>query len=133
MDARPWLEHLEASLVEGEPRDALPALALLAGQRVELDGDELHAALRRALLLLATGGDPRRGLELEGRAVRSLADDLASPEPAGQLEVGLGRLREDARGLPRVEAAVGTLLAEAELAWRAFACALLAEEVAEDE
>ena len=38
--------------------------------------------MRRAELLLAAGGDPRRELELDGRAVTSVADDLDEPDGA---------------------------------------------------
>src|SRR5207244_7691813 len=43
---------------------------------VALDPDELNGALRRAILLLATGGDPQRELALDSRAVVALADEL---------------------------------------------------------
>ena len=131
MDARGWLEQLEAGLSEGDERDAFPLLALLGGQGVALDDDELHAALRRALLLLATGGDPRREPELDGRAARALADDIEDAVAKDELRMGLARVLVDARGLPRTERALRTLLAQPELAWRSYACALLAEEVAD--
>jgi len=50
---------------------------LLAGRGVTFDEHELHAALCRSELLLAAGGDPRRRLELFGRAVTALAEELA--------------------------------------------------------
>jgi hypothetical protein len=101
------------------------ALALLAGREVPLDEDELRGALRRSLLLLASGGDPRRGLELDGRAVTALADELDAPE---RREALLAGLRSLAGEVPEADA----LLAEPELAWRLYACGLLAEELAAD-
>ena len=106
----------------------LPAsLAYLAGTAVELEMDELHAALRRAELLLASGGNPRRELEPDGRAVSALADDLDGAAPRAQLRSSLERLAADADGLPGVAAALAGLLADDDLAWRTFACARLAE------
>ncbi len=98
-------------------------LAWLAGRDVELDEDELRGAVRRSMLLLASGGDPHRELELGGRAVTALADELDAPERRGTLLAGLRALGE-----PGTE----ILLADPDLAWRAFACSLLAEELAGD-
>ncbi len=101
--------------------EELVALAWHAGREVPLDEDELRGALRRSLLLLASGGDPRRGVELDGRAVTALADELDTPERREALLAGL-------RSIDGAE----VLLAEPELAWRAYACGLLVEELAED-
>jgi hypothetical protein len=109
------------------------SLAYLAGTSVELDAGEVRAALRRAELLLAAGGDPRRELEPDGRAVTALADDLDGAEPRAQLREALERLAAEADGLPRVSAALSKLLADDGLAWRAFACARLAEALAESD
>lgn len=123
---RELLEHLEAAGVSPV------ALAYLAGRGVALDEDELRGALRRAELLLAAGGDPRRELELDGRAVESLAADLDGPAARAELGAGLARLLDEAQGLPATAEALSVLLADAGLAWRCFACALLAEELAEE-
>jgi hypothetical protein len=104
-------------------------LAYVAGRDVELDADELSAARRRAVLLLAAGGDPHRDLELDGRAVTALAADLAADTPRAQLAAGLDAL--DAHGLPRTTAALDRLRSDPELAWRAYAAALVAEELGE--
>jgi hypothetical protein len=104
----------------------------VAGQDVVLSEDEVHGAVRRALLLLAAGGDPERGLDLNGRAVGSLADDLRTSDRQLALERGL----EDLQGtvaradLPHVEEALKGLRATPDVAWRAFACSLLAGELA---
>lgn len=83
------------------------------------------------MLLLAAGGDPNRRLELDGRAVAALADDLDSPERREALARGLTALQADAEGLPEVERALGHLLGDGDLAWRCFAAGLLGEELAE--
>jgi len=112
----------------------LPAsLAYLAGTAVELDADELQAALRRAELLLAAGGDPRRELEPDGRAVTALAVDLDGAAPRAELRAALEQLAAEADGLPGVAAALAGLLADDDLAWRSFACARLAEALADEE
>ena len=118
------LEHADTDL--GSP------LAYLAGGGVALDENELRAALRRSQLLLATGGDPRRELELDERAVTSLAADLETPAARAQLARGLERLHGETEGLPAVEAALTRLRHEPELAWRCYACALLADALASD-
>ena len=101
------------------------ALALVAGREVPLDEDELRGALRRCMLLLAAGGDPHRGLELGGRAVSALADELDEPARREALLAGLRRLLPEAP-----DAAL--LLSDPELAWHAYACGLLAAELGTD-
>ena len=125
------VEQLE-SLCTGaqEETDLRPPLALLAGREVQVGEDELHGARRRALLLLAAGGDPELGLVLDGRAVTALADELDSSERRAALRRGLEALRDPAAGLPHSAAALAALLEDEGLAWRAYACALLAEELA---
>lgn len=122
---RSLLESLEAS-----GADLRPPLALLAGQELELEEDELHGARRRAVLLLAAGGDPEQGLVLDGRAVMALAEELDRPDRRAALLENLQSLREPAGELPETTAALEALLADEGLAWRALACALLAEELA---
>jgi hypothetical protein len=126
--ARELLEQLETA-----PADALlPALAWLAGQEVELDPGERHATLRRAELLLAAGGDPRRELELDGRAVTAVADDLDDEVARAALARGLERLAGEAGDLPTVGGALDALRTDTDLAWRSYACALVAEALAGD-
>jgi hypothetical protein len=124
---RSLLESLEAS-----GADLRPPLALLAGQELELEEDELHGARRRAVLLLAAGGDPEQGLVLDGRAVMALAEELDRPDRRAALLENLQSLREPSRELPETTTALEALLADEELAWRALACALLAEELTGD-
>jgi hypothetical protein len=131
---RVFLEDLERGIESGTAREPDAALSLIAGREVELDEDELRGARRRAIQLLATGGDPRRGegLELEGRAVEALAKDLDDAARREALAAGLGRLRRTADGLPRVVERIDRLASDPGFAWRWFACILLAEELDED-
>jgi hypothetical protein len=115
----------------GAEADLRPALALLGGRDLELDEAELQPAVRRAVLLLAAGGDPHAGLELEGRAVTAVADELFRPDRVADVERGLAALRADAGALPAVSSALDELLHNPSLAWRAYACALLAEQLDE--
>jgi hypothetical protein len=126
---RAFLASLEARLDAGEQVEIEVALALLGGQTVELDEDELRGASRRAVQLLAAEGDPRREPEPEGRAVTALAADLASPTRRAALAHGLDSLRGAAESLPEVSARLERLAADQDLAWRWFACTLLADEL----
>jgi hypothetical protein len=125
---REWIRSLEGS----EPEIQWQLLCFLAGRDVELDAEEANGALRRAELLLAAGGDPRRSLELFGRAVTAVAEDLDQPERRRQLDEGLAALERDADGLPRATEALRRLRAEPDLAWQCFAASLLAEKLGAD-
>jgi hypothetical protein len=94
---------------------------------VGFDDPERDAALRRALLLLAAGGNPRRELDLYGRAVTSVAADLDSQAARSQLYAGLLALAPETSGLVGATAAREELLADPDLAWQCLAQALLAE------
>jgi hypothetical protein len=120
------LAMLEEASIQADVR---PALALLAAPELPVDQSELRPAIRRSMLLLAAGGDPHRGLELDGRAVTGLADELARPERVAAVERGVAAVRLEATGMPNVTAALDELIAEPGLAWRAYACALLADEL----
>ena len=132
-----WLLELEHALAEDESGEGLPValvvLAAVAGERVSLDEHERHGASRRALLLLAAGGDPDRGLDLHGRAVGGLADDLRTVDRQLALEEGLSDLRLRVQGLAHVSEAVHALTDAPDVAWRAFAAGLLAEELGGDD
>jgi hypothetical protein len=125
---RELLELLEA----GPGDNLLPGLAWLAGQDVELDPDEVKGTVRRAELLLASGGDPHRELELDGRAVTAVADDLDDPAARDQLEDSLARLATASEGLTAVSDGLARLRAQPDLAWQSYACALLAEAIGTD-
>lgn len=128
-----WLRDLERSLAADESGDelatALVVLASVAGQEVQIDESEAHGASRRALLLLAAGGDPDRGLDLNGRAVTAFAEEVRTVDRQLALERGLDELKAQAAGLPHVSEALAALRATPDVAWRAYACSLLAEEL----
>jgi hypothetical protein len=107
------------------------SLAYVAGQSVEIEEDELHGALRRAMLLRATGGDPHRELDLDEPSVTRFAEELDTPERREQLQLGLASLSGPAEGRPYVTDAIVALLASPELSWRCFAAARVAAELAE--
>ena len=127
------LGDLLARLDEGDLGDPLPVLAYLAGQSVELDEDELNGARRRAMLLVAAGGDPHRELGVDDRAVRAVAADLYSDEHRAQLAAAIDALALRVRDLPQAREAVLFLAGDIDLAWRLFSLGLLAEGLAEDE
>jgi hypothetical protein len=128
--SRPRLEELEAAGLDPHSPELLVSLAWLAIGSVRIDDGELKAARRRAMLVLAAGGDPHRDLDLDSVAVERLASELDSPERRGALAAALGALETD--GLPHVAGAAELLGSEPELAWRIFALALLADELADD-
>jgi hypothetical protein len=130
---RAFLADLERGLAQQEGDEADAVLALLAGREISLEDEELRGARRRAVQLLATAGDPRDGLDVEGRAVRALATDIDSPERRQTLAEGLATLQATAEGLPHVLDRVARLRADEDLAWRWFACTLLADELMEEE
>jgi hypothetical protein len=125
------LDELLARVDAGELGDPLPVLAYLAGQAVELDEEELNGARRRALLLVAAGGDPHRELEVDDRAVKSLAADLYSEERRAELGRSVDALVLRVRDLATARQAALFLAADVDLAWRLFSLALLVEELAE--
>ena len=87
------LEALLARVDAGDLGDPLPVLAYLAGQAVSFDDGELNGARRRALLLVAAGGDPHRPLEVDDRAVKSLAADLYNADRRDAAGAEPGRAR----------------------------------------
>ena len=128
MDA---LDELLARVDAGELGDPLPVLAYVAGQAVDLEDEELNGARRRALLLVAAGGDPHRDLEVDDRSVKALAADLYSDDRREQLGSSIDALVLRVRELPVAREAALFLAADIDLAWRLFALGLLAEELAE--
>src|SRR5579885_3468294 len=125
------VDELLARADAGELGDPLPVLAYLAGEGVELDESELNGARRRALLLVAAGGDPHRELGVDDRAVKSLAADLYTEERRDTLGRAVDALVLRVRDLPQTREAALFLAADVDLAWRLYALGLLAEELAE--
>lgn len=102
----------------------LVVAAYLAGQGVRIADDERNAAVRRALLVFAAGGGLGREPELDDAAVTELARDLDDPARRSALGSALEQLDPNPQVLQ--------LRGNPELAWRAFACALLAEALGGD-
>jgi hypothetical protein len=125
---RDWVRALERA----EPAEQWTMLCFLAGRQVAVDDDELNAAVRRAELLLAAGGDPHRPLDPFGRAATALADDLDTPGRRAQLLAGLGALVPEVEGLRGARESLALLRSDHDLAWRAYATSLLAEALAGD-
>jgi hypothetical protein len=125
------LDSFLARIDAGDLGDPLPVLAYLAGQSVELPEGDLNAARRRALLLVAAGGDPHRELDIDDRAVKSLAADLYDDERRAALGRALDSLVLRVRDLPVAREAALFLVSDVDLAWRMWALTLLAEELAE--
>jgi len=126
MDA---LDELLARVDTGELGDPLPVLAYVAGQAIELDDEELNGARRRALLLVAAGGDPHRELEVDDRSVKALAADLYTEERREQLGRSIDALVVRVRDLSAAREAALFLAGDVDLAWRLFSLGLLAEEL----
>jgi hypothetical protein len=82
------------------------------------------------MFVLAAGGDPHRDVGLDSIAAERLADELDTPERRARLSAALADLPVD--GLPAVTAAVESLQADPELAWRSFSLSLLADELADE-
>jgi hypothetical protein len=127
---RSQLEGLEAAGYEPGSGEVLVALVWLCLPELPIDDGELKAARRRAMFVLAAGGDPHRELDLNSVAADRLAGELDTSERRNSLHTALSGLDTD--GLPRVGEGVAALLADRELAWRCLGLALLADELAED-
>jgi len=124
------LDDLLARVDTGELGDPLPVLAYVAGASVEIDESELNGARRRALLLVAAGGDPHRELEVDDRAVKAIAADLFTDDRRAQLARGIDALVLRVRELPTVREGALYLAGDVDLAWRLYTLGLLAEELA---
>ncbi len=123
------LEDLLLRVDAGELGDPLPVLAYVAGASVDIDELELNGARRRALLLVAAGGDPHRELDVDDRAVKSIAADLFSAERRAQLARGIDALALRVRELPTAREGALFLAGDVDLAWRLYTLGLLAEEL----
>ena len=97
---------------------SLVVLAYIAGQAVAVDDSERNAAIRRALLVFAAGGDLHRDPSPDEPAVAELARDLDAPDRREALMAALAEMD-----------GAEPLRADPELAWRAYACGLLADEL----
>ena len=127
---RARLEELERAGLDPRSSELPLVLCWLVTDRIAIDEAELNGARRRAMFVLAAGGDPHRDLALDSIAAERLADELDTPERRTQLAAALDELPAD--DLPTVAAAVEALCADLDLAWRSFALSLLADELAEE-
>ena len=125
---RDWVRSVERA----EPVEQWTMLCFFAGRQVTVEEDELNAAVRRAELLLAAGGDPRRPLDPFGRAVTALADDLDTHPRRAELVAGLDGLVDEVAGLRGAREALELLRSDPDLAWKAYATSLLAEALADE-
>ena len=130
---RSRLEQLEESGLDPRSGELLVMLCWLVQEDVAIPEAELNAARRRAMFVLAAGGDPHRQLGVDDRAVKALALDLFTEQGQEVLVAGLDRLVLAARDLPEVSNALLFLAGDVDLAWRLFALGLLAEELDPDE
>jgi len=128
--SRSRLAELEEA---GFPPESLASvLVWLVLADVPVDEAELSAARRRAMLVLAAGGDPHRELAPDDVAVARLAQELDDPAHRAALAAALDGLAADADALPNVTDALDALRGDPELAWRVYALALLADELADE-
>ena len=128
---RARLEDLERSRLDPRASELLVVLCWLVRNNISIDEAELNGARRRAMFVLAAGGDPHRDVELDSVAAERLAGELDTPGRRAQLAAALEDL--PANDLPAVTAAVESLCADPELAWRSFALSLLADELADED
>jgi hypothetical protein len=128
--SRPRLEALDGAGYDPRSGELLVALVWLVLLQLPIGADELNAARRRAMFVLAAGGDPHRELDFNSVAAARLAGELDTPERRAALAAALERL--DAEGLPTVAAGLKALRAEPDLAWRTLGLALLADELADE-
>ena len=127
---RARLEELERSGLDPRSSELLVILCWLVRDDVAVDEGELNGARRRAMFVLAAGGDPHRDLGLDSVAAERLAGELDTPERRARLAAAIDELPTD--DLPAVSAAAEALRADPELAWRSFALSLLADELADE-
>ena len=130
--SRPRLEELDAAGLDARSGELLVVLTWLVLGDVDVDQAERKAALRRAMLVLAAGGDPHRELDHDSVAVGRLADELDTPERRSSLAAALAALAAQAEGLATVSDSLAQLQHEPDLAWRTLALALLADELADE-
>ena len=127
---RARLEELEGSEFDPRSSELQVVLCWLVQGDVPIDAAELNAARRRAMFVLAAGGDPHRDVGTDSVAAERLADELDTPGRRAQLAAALDEL--PTADLAAVTSAAESLRADPELAWRSFALSLLADELADE-
>ena len=128
--SRSRLVDLEAAGYTSDSGELLVALVWLCLPDLSIPEDELNGARRRAMFVLAAGGDPHRELDLNSVAAERLAAELDTPERRKSLHTALSGLPAD--GLPAVSQAVSALADEPDAAWRCLGLALLADELTDE-
>jgi hypothetical protein len=121
-----WVEALDS--MDDDGRRA--SLAFVAGKHVQIPAGELNEALRRAMVVRAVGGNPQRELSLDEAAVVRFAEEVDGTERRRTLRGALESLRGEVHGHPLAAASLEELLTDGELAWRCFAAAQVAAELA---
>lgn len=129
---RSRLEELEGSGLEARSGELLVVLVWLVAADLGIEENDLNAARRRAMFVLAAGGDPHRELDHDSIAAERLSAELDTPERRRALSDALDVLADEADGLDTVTEALDLLRSEPDLAWRSLALALLADELAEE-
>jgi hypothetical protein len=129
---RSRLEELEGSGLEARSGELLVVLVWLVAADLGIEENALTAARRRAMFVLAAGGDPHRELDHDSIAAERLSAELDTPERRRALSEALDALAHEAEGLSTVTEALDLLRSEPDLAWRSLALALLADELAEE-
>ena len=127
---RARLEELERAELDPRSGELLVVLCWLVKDDVAVDEAELNGARRRAMFVLAAGGDPYRDVGPDSVAAERLAGELDTPDRRAQLAAALDGLPAD--DLPAVTSARESLRADPDLAWRSFALSLLADELADE-
>ena len=127
---RSRLEALEAAGYDPHSAELLVALVWLVLGELPISETELNASRRRAMFVLAAGGDPHRELDLNSVAADRLAAELDSPKRRKALHTALSGLPTE--DLPTVSEGLAALLGEPEIAWRCLGLALLADELADE-
>jgi hypothetical protein len=130
--SRSRLAELDSAGLDARSGELLVVLTWLVLADVGLEEADRKAAVRRAMLVLAAGGDPHREIDHDTVAVARLADELDAPERRAALASALAVLAAEAVGLPTVSEALATLQGAPDLAWRTLALALIADELAEE-
>jgi hypothetical protein len=127
---RSRLADLEAAGYAPDSGELLVALVWLCLPELPIPDDELNGARRRAMFVLAAGGDPHREIDLDSVAAERLAAELDTPARRKALDTALSGLPAD--GLPTVSQGISALLGEPDAAWRCLGLALLADELTEE-
>jgi hypothetical protein len=105
-------------------------LVWLCLPELPIPDDELNGARRRAMFVLAAGGDPHRELDLDSVAAERLAGELDTPERRKALHTALSGLAVEE--LPTLSRSVSLLLGDPDAAWRCLGLALLADELTDE-